>query len=815
MNNLTLVEKMKNDIFKSFNSMRGAISYNEYWVVLFLLSVYKDNVEQRYLNNQENQSNATIELNKSRIKKYDQIYKIVEPILKRLDLNNIDQLFVVFNSMDSSLMSDNFPKLFEKFLQEYNLFQGRMSNTFSQPIQLTQFICQLARIEDARRIYNPFSGNASYALHSHENQYFFGQELNPTTWAIGQLCLLANDKQTQVQIECEDVLTNFPTEQEPFDLIISSPPFVNIRNRNIKGHFINTYSTIEQYIVEKGVERLSHNGKMILVVPERFLFQQGGSEHIIQNLIGKDLVDTIVSFPGGMLSNTNIQISVLVISKIKKMPGMVKFVDANRFVTTSENNQKVLDFNTLISIIRKDEEDHDSSIRIVPIEQIKLNDYNLSVPRYFRKAIDGVKLGDLTEIIRGDRLNLPDTGKLIRSRDLKDNNLDYTLNSANIQVVELNKSDIHSITDSCLLLSLRWKSLKATFFEYTDEPVFKGNDILSLRVDESKIDRSYLINELNSDYVLEQLESIRMGASIPYIKRDDLLDIVIKLPSLEKQKAKVEGAIQAYVQSKQNELKLQKEILGIKEDKFNEFASIKHTFRQYLSALKSNVTGTRKFLSNKNGMPISLDDIYSINLNQTLSDHLIGMEDTISALSKLLETETNNLNSTKVECFNLIDLVNTSNKRFLQDIFVFELEVDKNSFRSNEKEMDPLIIINLEDFMKLFSNIVSNAINHGFKNSDGNIIRSNISYDSSIERCILEVSNNGIPMQKDFTFQRLITRGEKTTDSKGTGIGGSDIKDIAAKYKGTFELIKDADSPFPVTYKISFPISKTTIENEI
>ena len=70
-------------------------------------------------------------------------------------------------------------------------------------------------------------------------------------------------------------------------------------------------------------------------------------------------------------------------------------------------------------------------------------------------------------------------------------------------------------------------------------------------------------------------------------------------------------------------------------------------------------------------------------------------------------------------------------------------------------------------------------------------------------------------MPENFTFQRLITRGEKTTDSKGTGIGGADIKRIVTAYKGEFELINNSKSLFPVVYKISLPISKKNIEDEL
>jgi type I restriction enzyme M protein len=52
----------------------------------------------------------------------------------------------------------------------------------------------------------------------------------------------------------------------------------------------------------------------------------------------------------------------------------------------------------------------------------------------------------------------------------------------------------------------------------------------------------------------------------------------------------------------------------------------------------------------------------------------------------------------------------------------------------------------------------------------------------------------------------LITRGEKTSDSKGSGTGGADIKELVEKYEGTFNLLNQENELFPVTYILSFPI---------
>ncbi len=60
-------------------------------------------------------------------------------------------------------------------------------------------------------------------------------------------------------------------------------------------------------------------------------------------------------------------------------------------------------------------------------------------------------------------------------------------------------------------------------------------------------------------------------------------------------------------------------------------------------------------------------------------------------------------------------------------------------------------------------------------------------------------------MPTSFTLKHLTTRGERTTDSKGFGVGGADIKAIVEKYEGVFDIKNDASAEFPITYIIILP----------
>ena len=329
-------------------------------------------------------------------------------------------------------------------------------------------------------------------------------------------------------------------------------------------------------------------------------------------------------------------------------------------------------------------------------------------------------------------------------------------------------------------------------------------------MNEQKIDLDYLVSELHSDKVLAQIKSFGFGSIMPRLRKEDLLSIKIELLKKPEQIAKVKGLKEEHIRGKEKELILEKEVLGLKDEAFREFASIKHTFRQYLNALKSNVSGTMKFISNNEGKNITLDTLFSKNLNRTLGEHLLSLEGTIDSLSKLLASPDEQIYLKPTLGEDFLKLILEAQDRFKKvGVFKFEpLYVDWLSFAQiNEEPINYVSVhINPEDFYRIFSNIVSNAVEHGFLDEKkGYLMRTSLSYEPETRLCILTVSNNGKAISSSFTQRHLTIRGEKTTDSKGTGSGGADIKSIIEKYDGVFELIKDDDQEFPVTYVIKLP----------
>lgn len=803
------LEAVKSKIWMMFDILRSEnISSDDYHVVLFLLSAYKDNlISIDLINENQHLKERLIErMRNSNNEFYEQYAPIIqsfEPSIQRLSENGLKHLFSVLIEINKQVLTENFPDVFDSVLYRISQSQGRYAGEFIQPVELTRFMCGLADLKKDAKVFNPFAGLASFGVYLDQGQDYFGQELNQKTWALGALRLMAYERPGSSKYVCDDSILHWPHESEKFDMILSNPPFgmrLGHHYRDIEANI----RTIEQFLIEKGVQSLKQNGKLIALLPQGFLFRGMQEQRLREHLVEEDLIDTIISLPGGLLLNTGIPLIILVLGKNKKLPGRVKFVDASKFVIAKGPREKVLNDYSLNSFINSDKQD-DNVVKIVYNEQIRDNDYNLGVARYFQKQIDGVKLGDILELVRGQRGNLPETGKLIRIRDLKDDKVDFTLDISSVEETELRRPDIHLVSESCLLLAIRWRTLKPTLFEFKGEPIFRGQDILSFKVNKSRADKAYLINELHSDYVQEQLESYRLGASVmSFIRRDDLMEVVIKLPSIEEQRAKVQGIYELSdkIKSLQEERNAYAHGKTIKQ--FNEFASLKHTLgrpRQNILDWSDNLLD---FLNKKKegfeALNKAFSEFYDIDIISALKE----IKRDVNFITDVLEKGENGLVLSEYDkqVIPLSD-INSIINELSNNGFNFKI---KKLLLKGEKLKERGINANKTLFKTLLDNILTNANKYAFdKKAMGNeVVVELTEVDDSLS---MEIRNNGKPFPKNFDREKFITKYSTADLSNGSGLGGYDIHRIASDFNNPDWILSLNEDPFfLVKFKFQFPI---------
>lgn len=803
------LEAVKSKIWMMFDILRNEnISSDDYHVVLFLLSAYKDNLVTIDIVNDNHHLKERLNerLRNSNYEYYEQYAPIIqsfEPSIQRLSENGIRHLFSVLVEINKQVLTENFPDVFDSVLYRISQSQGRYAGEFIQPVELTRFMCGLADLKKDAKVFNPFAGLASFGVYLDQGQDYFGQELNQKTWALGALRLMAYEWPGSSKYVCDDSILHWPYESEKFDLILSSPPF----GMRLGHHYRDiepSIRTIEQFLIEKGVQSLKQSGKLIALLPQGFLFRGMQEQRLREHLVEEDLIDTIISLPGGLLLNTGIPLIILVLDRNKKLPGRVKFVDAKNFVIAKGPREKVLNDYSLNNFIHSDKEE-ENVVKIAYNEQIRDNDYNLSVARYFQKQIDGVKLGDILELVRGQRGNLPETGKLIRIRDLKDDKVDFTLDVSSVEETELRRPDIHLVSESCLLLAMRWRTLKPTLFEFKGEPIFRSQDILSFKVNEAIADKAYLINELHADYVQEQLESYRLGASVmPFIRKDDLMEVVIKIPSIEEQRAKVQGIYE--LSDKIKSLQEERNALahGKTLKQFSEFASLKHTLgrpRQNILDWSDNLLD---FLTKKKegfeALNKAFTEFYDIDIISALKE----IKRDVNFITDVLEKGENGLVLSEYEK-QVIPLSNINSiiNELSNNGFNFKI---KKLLLKDEKLKERGIYANKTLLKTLLDNILTNANKYAFdKKATGNeVVIELTEVDDSLS---MEIRNNGKPFPKNFDREKFITKYSTADSSNGSGLGGYDIHRIASDFNNPDWILSLNDDPFfLVKFKFQFPI---------
>jgi len=858
-------KRIVNQLWQGFNILRGDMPTEDLPVYLYLLSAYYEGVININDFNSVNTPYGYLKGALTSKSEYDELYEYYQKTLDSIPINILNDLFQNLENIDIYSYNGELSELFDDLLFKLLDNQGRLSSVFALPPEISGFINHMAKSympgTEYDFVFNPFAGLGSLSPIAN-GCYYEGQEIHPATWALGKLRLkwkFMSENSPSYMLKDSIKDWSIPDPENMYDIVISNPPFgMKVNSFYLGQNRTSKKISAEEYVIERGLDSIRENGSVLCVASVGLLFRGGSEAEMRKRLVENNQLDTILYFPNGLLNHTGIPFCLVIVSRKRNSTETIRMIDASKFVITSGGN-KILDSEALMENLNN--VDSNDSIRLVGLDEIRENDYNLNVPRYFIYKVEGVKLQEFTSIISGSNadiksaikkakvgllgagvgagltslvggigvaiaglglpLSLPaiavsslvasylikNKGKIVKISNLKNDRFEYKLDLNEISITDIPKTH-KIISESCILLSNIVGKIKLSYFEYIDEPIFIDQNITAFRINESVVRLDYLINEFHSDNVLEQVKAFSTGSVISTISTKDILNIKIALPSLKEQEAKVQGAKTTYLQSIGRELRLKKELFGLKEETDRNFKSVLHTMRQYLNALKTNVGGTSLFIEKFGNQGVNLNTIYSKNLNQTFGEHLTSLEGTITSMSKLLDSYENNDTSSKPEILKLESLVQEAQNRFKNPIkFKFEkVYIDHNAFSNELGYLDQFIEINKEDFLKVFSNIIFNAVDHGFINEKENYsIRTAIFNGSEKDEFILEISNNGSPLPENFTYKDLITRGEKSTSSKGSGTGGSDIKSILSKYNAYFELISDVNNEFPVKYILHFP----------
>ncbi|KOY51930.1 N-6 DNA methylase [Polaribacter dokdonensis] len=823
--NIDVVERISNQVWRCADLLYQSAAVDSTKLVLFLLSAYKDDAFPRiqYINDSNWVEEFFQALKHDSF--YNKILNVYSDNLKSIHPNAFAEVVQCFYQIDKYQLKNNFSEVFEHLLQKFIDYQGKRSGESIQPKEISRLIIELANLDSNAKVYNPFAGLASFSIYLKDDQEYHGQEINTSTWAIGQLRLKAHSKGCSFSYELDNSIKNW-NEFQKFDLIVATPPFKMRLQRPLYSNLIdNNYRDVESFLVDKGIRSLSNNGKLITVFSLSFLFSGGRLAKLKRSLIDNNLIDTIITLPSGLLSNTSIPICILIFKTISSRPGYIKFIDASSFFTKDGPRSKRLNDFKLIELINQDTENE--FLRYINVEEIYNNDFDLSVGRYFLKDIQGTKISDFSSIIRGLRAPINEHMKQVQIRNLKGDVFDSVLTTEELENTLINRGAFRVIDESCLLIATRWNTLKPTFFKYTGEPIVISQAIVALRLNENIVNPTFLINEFSADYVLKQLNSYRVGSVQPMLRKKDLENIKFQLPSIQEQRAKVSGIIELTKRLRKIETEKENILSGIHKEETESSTSLSHILGKPLLSIGSSIEIIQNALSNLD--PNWKSYLISQKRQFTLVDAFDSITKNVKYIQELADKNTSLVSVSNFELSELHFLKFLSEfvkdeKKSLNNNISLKLDIHEDI----KELMDNQVLIkgNPQKLRIALVNLLDNAKIHAFTNKEksnkivieilpftnNEEVASYFNYDIDVKKSYVEVkiSNTGNSFPKDFTLKDYSRKNFSAGKTRNRGLGGYEVNEILKAHnegKNALNIVSNKeDSEYSTTVSFIIPI---------
>lgn len=336
---------------------------------------------------------------------------------------------------------DAFGDAYEYLMTMYASNAGKSGGEFFTPSDVSELLTRLGTVgkTEVNKVYDPACGSGSLLLKAQSvlgkegvRQGYFGQEINITTYNLCRINMFLHDVGfDKFDISCEDTLLN-PAhwDDEPFELIVSNPPYsikwVGDDNpllindpRFAPAGVLAPKGKADLAFIMHSLSWLAPNGTAAIVCFPGIFYRGGAEQKIRKYLVDNNFVDCVIQLPSNLFFGTNIATCILVLRK-GKIDNNILFIDATNECIKITNNNKLTPEN-LDNIVAEYEsrENKDHFARLVSYDEIKENDYNLSISTYVeaadtREAIDIVALNSqIDEIVARENVLRERISKII------------------------------------------------------------------------------------------------------------------------------------------------------------------------------------------------------------------------------------------------------------------------------------------------------------------------------------------------------------------------------------------------------------------
>lgn len=296
---------------------------------------------------------------------------------------------------------------YEYLIKQFADSAGKKGGEFYTPSEVVWLLVSLLKPHAGMKIYDPTAGSGGMLIQTRNylvkhgenpsNLSLYGQEMNLGTWAICKMNMFLHGV-FNADIRKGDTLRE-PKHTESgrlmvFDRVIANPPFSLAKwgkeeaDADAFGRFpfgTPPKDTGDLAFVQHMIASLNANGMMGVVVPHGVLFRGASEKEIRKGILENDLLEGVIGLPSSLFYGTGIPAALLVINKKKKVQrkNKVIFINGELDYEEGKNQNRLRDadiekilttFDSYVDVKRYS--------KVVSLDEIRENDYNLNIRRY-------------------------------------------------------------------------------------------------------------------------------------------------------------------------------------------------------------------------------------------------------------------------------------------------------------------------------------------------------------------------------------------------------------------------------------------------
>ncbi|MGL2434948.1 type I restriction-modification system subunit M [Helicobacter pylori] len=340
-------------------------------------------------------------------------------------LSNLVKIFAdlslgAHGALDDDLLGDAYEYLMRHFASE----SGKSKGQFYTPSEVSLLLSLLLGIDENTRqdksIYDPTCGSGSLLLKASslagkKGLTIYGQEKDISTTALCKMnMILHNSATADIAKGGSSTLSNpFFIKNgmlQTFDYVVANPPFslknwtdgltIDPKSKQVINDSFNRFE--DGTPPEKNgdfafllhiIKSLNPTGKGAVILPHGVLFRGNAEGVIRKNLLTKGYIKGVIGLAPNLFYGTSIPACVIVLDKENAHARKGVFMidaskdfkkDGNKNRLRDQDVQKMIDtFNAYKEIPYYS--------KMVSLEEISLNDYNLNIPRYIASKQESEK----------------------------------------------------------------------------------------------------------------------------------------------------------------------------------------------------------------------------------------------------------------------------------------------------------------------------------------------------------------------------------------------------------------------------------------